>query len=59
MRLWTYFFENAKIATSQLRIYPIQNAEIKYGYEFIAMQKAKIKHNLGFIPYLILAFSTI
>ena len=43
----------------QLKIYSIQNAEIKYGYEFIPMKKAKIKHNLGFIPYLILAFSII
>ena len=34
----------------QQRIYSIQNAEIKYGYEFIPMKKAKIKHNLGFIP---------
>ena len=39
-------FENAEIATSQLKIYSIQNAEIKYGYEFIPMKKAKIKHNL-------------
>ena len=36
--------------TLQLRIYSIQNAEIKYIYEFIQMKKVKIKHNLGFIP---------
>ena len=36
--------------TLKLRIYSIQNAEIKYIYEFIQMKKVKIKHNLGFIP---------
>ena len=36
--------------TLQLIIYFIENAEIKYGYEYIPMKKAKIKYNLGFIP---------